>query len=198
MLPPASERATLELIIGEPIAKQIRDVLAAYFKLSQSLADDKLDDVPATLTALSVATKSLVQIATDAAAGDLARDANGFHELVAGLSTEAPKDAVDARTRFGRISHELTKLWRHTAARRCSEKTSISSSVAWPRSAMNAGSGGAQRFTTHTWAKRCSRAGKSSMFWNRNELSPHFHAEGESNGQSAKCFEFGCCCRLLS
>ena len=40
----------------------------------------------------------------------LLADANRFHELVVTLSTEPPQDAIDARTRFGRISHELTKL----------------------------------------------------------------------------------------
>lgn len=110
MLPPESQRATLEEVVGEPVGRRIRGVLDAYFKLSQSLADDKLDEVPARMVALSESTKTLVETASESDADALKTDANRFHELVASLSAEPPKDAVDARTRFGRVSHELTKL----------------------------------------------------------------------------------------
>jgi hypothetical protein len=40
----------------------------------------------------------------------LAVDAKQFHALLVDLSSQPPKDAHDARTRFGRISHELTTL----------------------------------------------------------------------------------------
>ena len=88
----------------------MRGVLDAYFKLSQSLADDKLDDVPARLTALSASAQMLAEAASASAVENLKSDVNEFHQLVTGLSAEPPKDAVDARTRFGRISHELTKF----------------------------------------------------------------------------------------
>jgi len=110
MLPPESERATLEQVVGEPIAERIRGVLAAYFQLSQSLADDKLSEVPAKLAALTRSTKAFADTAAASDADALEADAMQFHELVASLSSSPPSDAVDARTRFGRISHELTKL----------------------------------------------------------------------------------------
>jgi Cu(I)/Ag(I) efflux system membrane fusion protein len=110
MLPPKSQRATLEQVVGEPIGSGIRGVLDSYFKLSQSLADDKLDDVSARLAALSKSTKSLAEAASESGDDTLKADTRAFQALVASLSAERPKDAVDARTRFGRISHELTTL----------------------------------------------------------------------------------------
>ena len=110
MLPPVSQRVTLEQLVGLAVAGRIRGVLDVYFKLSQSLADDKLDEVPSRLTALADATKALAEIASEVDAGDLQAEARKFHELVVSLGAETPKDAHDARTRFGRISHELTKF----------------------------------------------------------------------------------------
>lgn len=110
MLPPASQRATLEQIVGQPIAERMRGVLNAYFKLSQSLAEDKLNEVPALLSSLSVASNALVETATDSDAGQLMTDAKQFHRLIVDLSSQPPQDARDARTRFGRISRELTTL----------------------------------------------------------------------------------------
>jgi hypothetical protein len=85
-------------------------VLDAYFKLSQSLADDKLADVPTRLAALSESTKSLVDAAAEGRDEALKTDTSRFHDLVCSLSAEPTADAGDARTRFGRISHELTTL----------------------------------------------------------------------------------------
>jgi len=110
MLPPESERATLEQVVGEPIAERIRGVLDAYFQLSRSLADDKLGEVPARLAALTRSTKTLAETAAASSSDAVEADATRFHELVADLAASPPDDAVDARTRFGRISHELTKL----------------------------------------------------------------------------------------
>ena len=110
MLPATSQQATLEQLVGLAVAGRIRGVLDVYFKLSQSLADDKLDEVPSRLTALADATKALAESASEADAGDLKAEARKFHELVVSLRAETPKDAHDARTRFGRISHELTKF----------------------------------------------------------------------------------------
>ncbi|REJ65695.1 MAG: efflux RND transporter periplasmic adaptor subunit [Planctomycetota bacterium] len=110
MLPPESQRATLKQVVGEPIAQRIRRVLDAYFQLSKTLAADDLDAVPAQMATLSESTSALAIIASESDTDALKADATRFHELVARLSAESPKDAVDARTRFGRISHELTKL----------------------------------------------------------------------------------------
>ncbi len=110
MLPPESQRATLEQIVGEPIAERVRGVLDAYFQLSKALAADELNAVPDLLTTLSESTAALAEAASDSNADALRADANRFHNLVQSLSAEPPKDAVDARTRFGRVSHELTKL----------------------------------------------------------------------------------------
>ncbi len=110
MLPPESERATLEQVVGERIAGRIRAVLNAYFQLSKTLAADELAAVPTRMTALSEATGELTRVASESDADALKTDAARFHDLVTTVSAEQPQDAVDARTRFGRISHELTKL----------------------------------------------------------------------------------------
>jgi Cu(I)/Ag(I) efflux system membrane fusion protein len=110
MLPPESQRATLEQAVGDAVGGRIRHLLDAYFQLSESLADDKLDEVPQRLSALSLSAEALAETAAETDVAALQADANKFRELVAGLSADPPKDAVDARTRFGRISHDLTKL----------------------------------------------------------------------------------------
>jgi len=110
MLPPESQEMTLEQVVGEPIATQIRNVLEAYFELSRLLAEDQLGEVPSQLAALNQATRTLVESAAAGDADTLQADAAKFHQLVASLSNSPPHDAVDARTRFGRISQELTKL----------------------------------------------------------------------------------------
>ena len=110
MLPPKSERATLEQVVGELIGGRIRSVLDAYFALGRSLAEDNLDEVPARLAGLRDSVETLTEAATTGDVGSLKADAARLHELVASLAATPPKDAVDARTRFGRISHELTKM----------------------------------------------------------------------------------------
>lgn len=110
MLPPESGQATLEQVAGEAVAERIRLVLDAYFQLSKALTADDLQAVPARLQALSASTEALAGTASGSDGGALRADAARFHQLVAGLSAEPPEDAVEARTRFGRISHELTKL----------------------------------------------------------------------------------------
>ncbi len=110
MLPPVSQRVTLEQLVGPAVANRIRGVLDVYFKLSESLADDKLEEVPSRLKALADETRALTESASEADAGNLKAEARRFHELVVSLCAETPKDAHDARTRFGRISHELTKF----------------------------------------------------------------------------------------
>ncbi len=110
MLPPESQRATLEQAVGDVAGSRIRHVLDAYFQLSESLADDKLDEVPQRMSALSESAEALAETAAESDVAALQADTNQFRELVASLSAEPPSDAVDARTRFGRISHDLTKL----------------------------------------------------------------------------------------
>jgi len=72
MLPPESQRATLEQVVGEPIGSRIRGVLDAYFKLSQTLSEDKLSEVPSRMTALSESTYTLVKTASENHADDCA------------------------------------------------------------------------------------------------------------------------------
>ena len=110
MLPPESQQATLEQVVGGPLAEQIRQVLDAYFQLSKSLAADDLDSVPTRMVNLTESTAALARVASVSDAEAIQKDASRFHELVLSLSSEPPNDSVDARTRFGRISHELTKL----------------------------------------------------------------------------------------
>ncbi len=110
MLPPESHRATLEQVVGEPLAQRIRSLLGAYFKLSQTLADDQIDQVSARLTQLRDEAQALAEAAADTGADALTADADRFSELTAALARSPLQDARDARTRFGRISHELTKL----------------------------------------------------------------------------------------
>ncbi len=110
MLPPESQRATLEEVLGKSLAGSIRDLLDAYFQLSRVLADDELEAVPARLAAVEQNAASLVRTASESEAEELRTAAERFADLVDELNQEAIADAEDARTRFGRISHELTKL----------------------------------------------------------------------------------------
>jgi Cu(I)/Ag(I) efflux system membrane fusion protein len=110
MLPPTSERATLEEVLGELLATRVRSVLDAYFILSGALAEDQLGAVPVILKTLEQTATQLAVSARDAGAAALAADADGFRALVSSLSSQPIADARDARTRFGRISHSLTQL----------------------------------------------------------------------------------------
>jgi len=110
MLPPKSERASLEDVVGEKLAERLRAVLDAYFVLSSRLAEDEIQAAPQHLEAVHDAVNALRQAAVDVDADDLATDATELQELIMELSALPIKDAVDARTRFGRISYELTKL----------------------------------------------------------------------------------------
>jgi Cu(I)/Ag(I) efflux system membrane fusion protein len=110
MLPPQSQRANFEQIVGEAIATRFRELLNAYFELSASLADDKIETAGEQIRVLAKAAESLTATAKDEGATKLATEAAGFETLLKQLSATPIKDSHDARTRFGRISHELTKL----------------------------------------------------------------------------------------
>jgi Cu(I)/Ag(I) efflux system membrane fusion protein len=111
MLPPENERVSLSEIVGRPIAERMKAVLDAYFQLSEMLADDKLKDVPLRMKSLQQSAAALAQTAEQAdGPKKLRSDAGRFQQLTAELAAAPLKDARDARTRFGRISHELTKL----------------------------------------------------------------------------------------
>ena len=110
MLPPESERVSIEQVIGPSVASALRQVLDAYFQLSAALADDKIGEVNNRLAALTGTAASLADTATTDTAGPLSTDTEKFARLMSELSESPVQDAVDARTRFGRISHELTKL----------------------------------------------------------------------------------------
>ena len=110
MLPPDSEQVTLEQVVGEPIATALRQVLNAYFQLSATLAEDKIEEVDRRLGSLSAAVTSLVATARTEGNSQLAVDAQKYERLVSELASGPVQNAGDARTRFGRISHDLTKL----------------------------------------------------------------------------------------
>lgn len=110
MLPPTSQRATLEQVVGEQVASGLRQVLDTYYQLSAALADDKIGEVNQRLAALAAASLSLASTASNEVDGTLSSDAKTFADLMGDLSNSPVQDAIDARTRFGRISHELTKL----------------------------------------------------------------------------------------
>lgn len=110
MLPPESERIELEDLLGEQPAKHLRGLLDTYFALSKDLAADNIDAVPSALEALEQSAQRLATAADQAGADDLNADANEFLSLVSTLTVNPITDPKDARTRFGRISHELTRL----------------------------------------------------------------------------------------
>jgi len=110
MLPPQSERVALEDVLGDDLAKRVRNLLDDYFTLSSHLSNDKIDAVPAAFQEIQASTEQLVSAAKKANANELAKDASGFLSLVNSLTASPLADAKDARTRFGRVSHELTKL----------------------------------------------------------------------------------------
>ena len=110
MLPPASEQVTLEEVLGEALAAQLRDVLDSYFGLSAALAADQIDESSYHLESLLQAATRLEQSAEATDAKELASDAGSFRQHLAELSSQPIEDARDARARFGRISRELTQL----------------------------------------------------------------------------------------
>jgi len=110
MLPPENERVSLAEVVGQPIADRIEAVLEAYFKLSETLAEDKIKEVDRRLDALKQAAASLTKTAAKDKADKLLNDAKKLQRLMADLTNKPVAGPKDARTRFGRISHELTIL----------------------------------------------------------------------------------------
>jgi len=110
MLPPRNERITLEEAVGKPIAERLRAVLEAYFALSRTLAEDKIDAAPRRLKSLRQTVAQLVQTAQQNGADKLQQDAERFRKLLVQLTADPVAGPTDARTRFGRISHDLTRL----------------------------------------------------------------------------------------
>lgn len=110
MLPLKSEQMELEDVLGEQLAEHLRGVLDAYFTLSKYLAVDDIEAVPSALQRVARSAKQLAVSANQSGAEDLTEDANELHSLVSKLAVAPITDPEDARTRFGRISHELTRL----------------------------------------------------------------------------------------
>jgi Cu(I)/Ag(I) efflux system membrane fusion protein len=110
MLPPESDGRTLEQLIGKPLAAQSRELLDAYFQLSATLAEDRIDDVSIGLKRIAAQAEQLAQATADADHSSFAEDAGRFSILASELSAAPVSDARDARTRFGRLSRELTEL----------------------------------------------------------------------------------------
>ncbi len=109
MLPPASEQTTLEQLVGEPLAKRVRETLDAYFKLSATLGEDRLDQVAVRAESLAKISTALSEEA-NANVPNLADSARRVADLSSALTGQTPKDLHEARTGFGRITRELVKL----------------------------------------------------------------------------------------
>lgn len=110
MLPPADQPASLEQAMGEEIAAGIRTVLDAYFDLTTSLTEDKLEPIPGQASALAAAARDLATQAESSNVPGLERSATqlaGYAETLAG---DGPDDLHEARVGFGRISHEMFVL----------------------------------------------------------------------------------------
>jgi Cu(I)/Ag(I) efflux system membrane fusion protein len=110
MLPPESDGRTLEQLIGKPLAAQMRELLDAYFQVSATLAEDRIDEVSIGLNRVAAEAEKLAQATAGADNIPFADDAGRFSNFASELAANPVRDARDARTRFGRISRELTEL----------------------------------------------------------------------------------------
>lgn len=110
MLPPEQERVSLAKVVGRPVAERMEEVLDAYYKLSATLADDKIAEVDQRLSQLKKTAMQLQATAAGNGTAALKKDAKKFQKLMADVTATKVKTPKDARTRFGRISHDLTKL----------------------------------------------------------------------------------------
>ena len=110
MLPPESQSISLEEAIGEPLARELRQMLDQYFALSKALADDQIGTVNNQFANLRQAAEVLARTADDANAPKLAEAARKVGTQAARSADEPLKDAVEARTAFGRISRSTIQL----------------------------------------------------------------------------------------
>ncbi len=109
LLPPVSDHATLEGLLGDAVAKELRALLDAYYQLSETLAEDNLDAIPTRGNELMKAANVLALVARTSSIETLATSAEQLSELAAKLHAR-PKDLHQARTLFGRISQTLIQL----------------------------------------------------------------------------------------
>ena len=110
MLPPRTQSATLEEAIGEDVAHDLRKLLNDYFYLSQSLAEDQLQQSTVHSAALGRSAQALAQRAARQNRAELESRARTIALLAAEAGERPPADLHDARTRFGRISRSMVQL----------------------------------------------------------------------------------------
>jgi Cu(I)/Ag(I) efflux system membrane fusion protein len=110
MLPPTDQPASLEQAMGEEVAATIRAVLDAYFDLTTSLTEDKLEPIRGQASALAAAARDLATQAESSNLPGLERSATQLAEHADTLTGDVPDDLHAARVGFGRISHEMFVL----------------------------------------------------------------------------------------
>lgn len=110
MLPSEEQPSTLEEAIGEEMAGGVRQLLDRYFYLSQSLAEDDLDQAAAAFAALGQAAWGLSQQARQKQATALATMAEQISSHVDQVTARPPEDLKEARVHFGRISRKTIEL----------------------------------------------------------------------------------------
>lgn len=109
LLPPREQRASLEQVLCASVAQPIRELLSAYFAVSEALAADRIREVPEKLQVLRSRSQSLVEASSEDMRA-MHADAQQLDRVISELASTSITDAVDARTRFGRLSHEMTRF----------------------------------------------------------------------------------------
>lgn len=133
MLPPASRSASLEEIVGEKVAVQLRELLQSYYALSETLARDDLTGIPSAAEKLAQAGESLAHqpeadevsdksgeipkqsLGTGGQSGGVPRQSLGTRaqavaEAARSLADPAPGDLKAARTGFASVSRAVVQL----------------------------------------------------------------------------------------
>jgi Cu(I)/Ag(I) efflux system membrane fusion protein len=110
MLPPESDSATLEEVLGSELARDVHQLLDDYYGLSKTLVDDQLKPIAGKAKALADAADALAKRAAQAKIPELARDAEKVKSFANELATPGPKDLQEARYHFGRISKSTVQL----------------------------------------------------------------------------------------
>ncbi|VAX36079.1 Probable Co/Zn/Cd efflux system membrane fusion protein [hydrothermal vent metagenome] len=110
MLPPKSSSVTLEEAIGQPLAQGVRQLLDRYFQLSKALVDDRFDLVENRFDELKQAAEKLAHVADKANARKLAGVARSIATRATRSEKRPLKEALNARTTFGRISRLTVQL----------------------------------------------------------------------------------------
>lgn len=150
MLPPESQSISLEEAIGEPLAKELRQMLNQYFALTKALADDRIETVDEQFAKFQQAAEALARVADDANAPKLAETARRLATHASRPADATLKDAVEARTTFGRISRATIQLL--------------------------ADNGGQTLFGKDAFLFRCGMSGvgyENWLWWSEEKLNPY-------------------------